>query len=413
MKTEIFQLATIREIGFRIVLIAAGLLFTIAVAEATFRLLPDLAPAAVQQRVMANAESLAVSHPYIGHLHKPNASGMLVSEDFKIGHRTDGYGFRNAWPWPKQVDIVAVGDSLTFGYGVHDNQSWPAILNRALPEIDVLNLGLIGASPQQYLRVYETFGRSLRPRLLLVGFFAGNDFWDAILFDRWLSSGAACAYLIWRDFGRPSDDTRCPDSLEWKVNLFVRGSYVYNLLLEARNTARSRVQSELRTLRLSDGSRFVLDVAEFEDRISAAVPNRKEFHLAVQALRDLQSIAARNETKVLVVLQPSKAEVYLPLLGEPVSDLSVPLREELRRSGIEYLNLTPLFRERAAVGETLFFEVDGHPNAAGYALIADAILDYLKQNATEYGLNLPGHNSPVTLRERVRVDTANFSPNAN
>jgi hypothetical protein len=65
------------------------------------------------------------------------------------------------------------------------------------------------------------------------------------------------------------------------------------------------------------------------------------------------------------------------------------------------------------VGETLFFEVDGHPNAAGYALIADAILDYLKQNATEYGLNLPGHNSPVTLRERVRVDTANFSPNAN
>jgi hypothetical protein len=77
----------------------------------------------------------------------------------------------------------------------------------------------------------------------------------------------------------------------------------------------------------------------------------------------------------------------LPLLGEPVSDPSGPLREELGKSGINYLNLTSVFRERAVAGEKLFFEVDGHPNAAGYALIADAVVNHLKQNAAKYGLS--------------------------
>jgi hypothetical protein len=63
-------------------------------------------------------------------------------------------------------------------YGVEDSAAWPAILDRALPRLRVINLGLIGAGPQQYLRVYKTFGLQLRPRLLLVGLFVGNDFWD-------------------------------------------------------------------------------------------------------------------------------------------------------------------------------------------------------------------------------------------
>jgi hypothetical protein len=48
--------------------------------------------------------------------------------------------------------------------------------------------------------------------------------------------------------------------------------------------------------------------------------------------------------------------------------------------------LGPAFRERAAAGETLFFEVDGHPNARGYAVIAEAVLTYLKAHAQPLGL---------------------------
>jgi hypothetical protein len=80
-----------------------------------------------------------------------------------------------------------------------------------------------------------------------------------------------------------------------------------------------------------------------------------------------------------MIIQPSKEEVYLPISGQAIPDLSLYLREELDKSGIEYLDLTPTFRRQAARGEKLFFESDPHPNAAGYALIASSVLAYLKE----------------------------------
>lgn len=382
-----------REICGRALLIGLSLLFSIALLEGTFRLFPTLLPGEIQQRVSVASSNIAVSHPKIGHLHKPNANGVIVSRDFRVSHHTDGFGFRNPWPWPEHIEIVAVGDSLTFGYGVADDQAWPTILNRSLPGVNVLNLGLIGAGPQQYLRVYETFINNLRPRLLLIGLFPMNDFWDAALFDRWLKSNSDCSYLVWRDYGRPKG-ARCLDSLRWKTDLLFKGSYVYNVFLEVRNRVRSYLQLDYKTLRLQDGSRLVLDVGQFESRLPAALRDSDEFRLVLKTLRELHFTAQTHNTKVLVVIQPSKEEVYMPLLGQAIPELSVHLREELHNAGIEYLDLTKSFRQRAARGEKLFFEFDPHPNAAGYALIADSVVAYLERNSQKESLN-SGNRTPV------------------
>jgi hypothetical protein len=376
---------TKRDMALGISLIAVSLFFTVGLLEAMFRLWPNLLPVRVQSRIEVASNRLAVSHPYIGHLHAPKATGVIFSKDFKAVHHTDSYGFRNPVPWPDQADIVAVGDSLTFGYGVKDDQAWPAIVNRALPGSDVINLGLIGAGPQQYLRVFETFGSKLRPRLLLVGFFARNDFWDANLFERWLNSGAAPNYLVWRDYGRPGGLDREND-LSWEAEFIVKRSYLYNLLREVRDAVRNRFQTQITTLRLSDGNRLDLDIGDFENKVSGALPDSREFRLVVKTLQDLHSIAERDGTNVLVVLQPSKEEVYLPLLGEPSPDLQGPLRTALEEGGIPYLDLLPGFRRRAAKGEALFFQSDGHPNGRGYALIADLVLSHLKNKAEKYDL---------------------------
>jgi hypothetical protein len=80
-----------------------------------------------------------------------------------------------------------------------------------------------------------------------------------------------------------------------------------------------------------------------------------------------------------MVLQPSKEEVYLSLRNPIPEDPARPLREALQQRGIEYLDLGPIFCERAAAGQRLFFEVDGHPNAVGYALIAESVLHDLER----------------------------------
>src|SRR5262249_43101230 len=135
-------------------LFAGSIVFALVLAEGILRLFPGLLSVELQQIVQADPDNYGVAHPYIGSLHRPNNTFIIAGRAFHAVNHTDGYGFRNAWPWPEKAEIVVVGDSVTFGYGVEDDQAWPALVAKALPHNRLVNLGLIGAGTQQYLRVY-------------------------------------------------------------------------------------------------------------------------------------------------------------------------------------------------------------------------------------------------------------------
>jgi hypothetical protein len=375
-------------------LIGCGILLAAALTEVVLRFFPGLLSGDLQRLIQAVPDDKGIADPYIGYRHKPNNTFILAGKDFRAVNHTDNYGFRNAWPWPEKAEIVAVGDSLTFGYGVEDDQTWPALVAKELPHNHLINLGLIGGSPQQYLRVYETFGTRFRPNLLLVGFFASNDFWDADKFDRWLKSGAGGNYLVWRDFGEPESTSisleqpigNLISGLVWRWHLLASESRVYNLLRYAPWYLKKWAFSEIRIFQGPNGTRLELNPKALASESKRARPGYHPFNIAITALQRLHSIARATGTDVLVVLQPSKEEVYLPLMGEPPPDLTGPLRVKLGEIGIPYLDLLPGFRSRAEKGEVLFFEADGHPNRRGYALIADLVLAHLKSHAKQYGL---------------------------
>jgi lysophospholipase L1-like esterase len=377
---------------FALIALTAGLCIGLALMEAGLRLAPGLVNPELQRMLEADPRDYGVAHPYIGHLHKPDNTFVLSGRDFHAVSHVDGLGFRNAWPWPERAEIVTVGDSLTFGYGVADEQAWPSLLKQSAAPNRVVNLGLIGAGPQQYLRVFETFGTRLRPKLLLVGVFPQNDFWDADVFDRWLASGAGGNYMVWRDFGRPEPvkfsvrDLR--GSLERLVNATLyRTLRTYMLLRALRGGVEGPAPAPPRIYRFPDGSQLQLRESDYLFMSAAARPNRREFRLVLRALRQIHELATREGTHTLMVLQPGKEQVYLPLIGETRGDPTTALREAFDRLGIEYLDLAPAFRARAAAGERLFFEVDGHPNQAGYALTAQHVQAHLTENAARYGLN--------------------------
>lgn len=262
----------------------------------------------------------------------------------------------------------------------HGQQSWP----RALPGLNILNFGLIGAGPQQYLRVYKTFGRHLHSKVVLVGLFVRNDFWDAELFNRWLRSGVSGNYMVWRDFGRrkkTSFDLRHPRySTQCILSEMLSGnSYLYKILQFTRSSYRSWPLSELRVLRYADGNHLELRPHDFSSKTTSARPEHPVFQLALEALERIHSITRKQGAHVLVVFQSSKEEVYMPLLGEPAADPGVPLRAALDRLDIDYLDLTPAFYRRAKTGERLFFQSDDHPNRQGYRLIAEEVVARLKE----------------------------------
>jgi hypothetical protein len=346
--------------------------------------------------LQADPRDVSVSHPYIGYLHKPNQTGVIWGSDFSAIYHTDGYGFRNAWPWSEEADIVALGDSLTFGYGVEDGLAWPALLQQALPQVHVLNLGLSGAGPPHYVRVYETFGRPHHPKLILVGLFAANDFQDARLFNLWEITKVGGNYLTWRNLqGTQKDHSDLQRSLASLKAFLGENSYLYSLVHHAREVSLMWRLGEPNVFKLTDGSQLQLLPSFLASRAVDAQPERHEFQLVLQNCKHLQALSQEDGAQLLVVFLPSKEEVYLPLLGKTVPDLSGPLRLALERLGIPALDLTPAFRRHAAAGQRLFFEVDSHPNQQGYELIAQEILTHLKENAPKYRLYGLGQNPPI------------------
>ena len=351
--------------------------------EISLRLVPRLLPEGARLRIhwQEGGQYWYVPHPYIGHLHNTNehASGQTARPGLEVMAERDAWGFRNSWPWPKQADILAVGDSLTYSQMVDEDQAWTTILARGLPHSHVLNLGLIGAAPQQYLRVYETFGIALAPKVLLVGLFLANDLWGAKQFDRWWQAGVEGAFP---EFGRQKPAS----GMHVWVAQQLRRLYLFALLHDLHESYRAGRLFSGETIELPSGGRLQLVPSLLAQMAAYEQPGRPQFTLVMETIEQIYALAQRNHTHCLILFFPSKEEVYLPILGEKAADLVAPFAPELEIRGIPYLDLGPSFRDRAAAGEQLFFEVDGHPNARGYALVAEVVLAHLKQKAREYGL---------------------------
>jgi len=403
-------LASGRQIWFKLLLAAAGTVVALLLVEIGLRVASGMFGEELRQQLSADPRNYGIPDPYIGYLSRPDSTIVVSGQDFKAEHRVDKAGFRNAWPWPLHADIAVLGDSVTFGYGVANDEAWPAVLARSLSGSAVLNLALIGAGPQQYLRVYETFGAKLHAKLVIVGLWARNDFWDADMFDRWLTSGVGGNYMVWRDFGRPQ---RVTLSLRHPIR-FLRGAFtlsmfpvlqnsrIYNLLRVANEGLQTRRQEPPKILRFPDGHRLELDMEDFLSQCARGRPEARGFQLTVDALQRLDAFTSRDGGHALVVLLPSKEQTYGPRLDQPVVDPTKALREALAVRGIDYLDLASGFSERAAAGDRLFFEVDQHPNAAGYALIARLVLSHVMQNEHRYGLtDARTPDAPILPSNRV------------
>ena len=114
---------------------------------------------------------------------------VLARPEFRVRVRTNAAGFRGAeLPGPKGRGVrrvVVLGDSFTWGFGVPERQAYPARLERRLNDavdtqgpgarrIEVVNLGVPGAGPLDYLYHLEHTALRLEPDVVLVGVFA-ND----------------------------------------------------------------------------------------------------------------------------------------------------------------------------------------------------------------------------------------------
>jgi len=329
---------------------------------------------------------------------------QLVDDDF-LFHKIEGYtGGHDAWGFrntrtPESVDIVCIGDSMTYGISAQARDSWPAVLGK-IRSTSVYNMGLGGYGPIQYLHLMRTQAVKLHPKTIIVGFYFGNDLLDVYNEVRFNEKWSGYGRLGDLDVNAPAFAFQAPpgkflgDLRDW----LSRHSVFYALLTRTSLFDFIRVREMMQrdngslimyrddkhneNFKLGAADRF-LDMSD--PRIKSAMQITK------QVLRDMRSLSETDGFRLILALIPTKERVYGKLLDQAGYIAKYPrladaLHQEdvarntivgfLHQSNIEFVDLLPELEEEVEKRD-LYPLGDGHPNKDGYRVIAETLDRYL------------------------------------
>lgn len=275
----------------------------------------------------------------------------IASPSIPYHYRTDRRGFRNE-PDRESADVYLLGDSFLVAGLVPFEQILSAQLERALAR-PVMNLALVGLSPQDESALLRESGLPLAGRLVLHFVFEGNDLRDSAR----SRHGPA---------RRPS----------WKQRTLTNRLV---LLLQAATQPRA----ELAALRTGwIGTQPYL----FHWLSNSFRGFEGELEAIEATLGDLRRHVEEQGGRYALVLVPTKLRVLGPLArfeqGSPLADWRAhlgPLPERLAawsaREGVPYLDLGPALAVAAAAGSVPWFPFDTHWNEHGHATAARALAE--------------------------------------
>jgi lysophospholipase L1-like esterase len=147
---------------------------------------------------------------------RPNAEALLMG----VRVRTDGRGLRRPDPATEarrrrgDRTVVALGDSLTFGWGVPEGETWADQLERLLAaqcpraggrRATVLNAGIGNSNTSMEAARYRLLLRGLHPGWLILGYFINDAEPDPVPSHNPLIRSSALAGLLSTRFLEGSD----------------------------------------------------------------------------------------------------------------------------------------------------------------------------------------------------------------
>jgi lysophospholipase L1-like esterase len=118
------------------------------------------------------------TRPDIGHRHRPDGTAQLMG----VAVRTNSFGFRGPAIAEKATPGVAriafVGDSITMGWGVAEQETFTEQVLAALKakgrKVDGFNLGVGNYNTAQELALFRDIGARLKPDIVVLAYFI-ND----------------------------------------------------------------------------------------------------------------------------------------------------------------------------------------------------------------------------------------------
>ncbi len=321
----------------------------------------------------------------------------------------DRWGFRNP-KVPDSADIVAVGDSHTYGNTARMVDSWPYVLAH-LSGQKVYNMALGGYGPNQYFYLSNAKAFSLKPKMIIWGLYMGDDFENAFSITYGLDYWKNLRILppqkvetnIWE---RTPTDTAVRKMRVWLSHHSVIYQLVFHMGIGGRVAGEIQIRKAAElypgyatSINLPD--KHILEAFRPKATLfglDQENPNVREgMRITFELLKEMKEICQRNRVQFVVVVIPSKEMVFsdylehnsqLPLndvIGKLLSSERSALAQTFRfmsENNIEFVDTLPGLKKSAGQGLYALSAVDMHPNRNGYRVIGEAVADYLKQANT-------------------------------
>lgn len=308
--------------------------------------------------------------------------GKPFAEDYDF--RLNSRGFKDV-EFSQQKEkrtyrIIGLGDS--FAYGVVPYQhNYLTLLEEELnnnnkSKIEVLNMGLIGTGPKDYLSILVNEGLALNPDMVLLSFYVGNDFIDNRI---------------------TAKERKILSDRDSYVISFVRG------LIKIYSQYQGHVYFTKDDKYEDEGATFTDEVYLQQTQERSLIFNRNPvepeffqnaFNDALGDLLKIKEICDYKNITLVVVLIPDEVQVS-PILQQKVIeafrvspdafDFQLPnklLRAEFEKHNINYLDLFDNFMV-VNPQVSLYKPNDTHWNIAGNELAAEVIDNYLSEKFLE------------------------------
>lgn len=376
-----------RRLALKIGLLCGSLLVAFLIAEVGLRLFFPQPLAGV----------MFSEDPVMGFWNRPNLDKQKFQSEpgCPFYHvTTDANGYRivvstGAAASPGTKRVLVLGDSFTFGVGVEDSETFPAvlegILNRRAKEtkpFEVINAGCAGWGTENELAFWRARSEELKPDVLVVAFFI-NDLQDNM------------RHLLFRiQDGRPVEASRKGLA---QIRRMIKAIPFYTVLAEHShvvNLLRRFLSARVRQSgpagpppQAAEGHRGGVAAggaakAGLTPGPKASVspggtaPLRPELVAQLGVYKPLME-ALMDETRgknvpLLLLLLPGRQESS-PTPPPPYLEVEKVADRWAGEKKVLLINLRDLMTKMTAQGLQVFQPIDGHYNAEGNRLVAETL----------------------------------------
>jgi lysophospholipase L1-like esterase len=272
-------------------------------------------------------------------VHTPNTVINNQKKEFVFNREVNSIGLSEKEKGSK-FRILAIGDSFTESVGVSYEDSWVKQMESRWKSKNVqsINAGVGGSDPVYEFALYRDKLVELEPDVVVLTI-NSTDVSDIVGrggFERFRADGTA---------GKE------PPSWEW----IYASNHLFRMVMHSVFNYNSNL----------------IRNANSEESQMQAVSILKE------TLSELKNTCAQNNTKLLVVLQPSiqefKEGIHTPFFGQR------SLENYMKSEKIHFLDASPQFQSKGKSVSDYYYPLDTHFNKKGYALFGETVYQKIEE----------------------------------